>query len=342
MSTHKNYYDILGIPKTATPEEIKKAYKKLVKEHHPDKGGDAEKFKEIAQSYEILSNPEKKAQFDNYGSVGNNQSFRDMHDMFNQAFGFGSRQRPTPRGEHIEYVLKLTLEEIQNGATKKIVYQKGYKCKPCDGNGSKEGKNIKPCGACHGTGVQNIHVRGFIIEQQCSHCGGNGKFIVSKCPDCKGNGLKYSDNTIEINVPCGVYGGWRTIIDGGGNESLENGGIPGKLVIDIEELSHRQFIRDGDDLIYRLNMPFPDLVLGKKVIVPKLNGEISFNVPTYTKVGEIFRLKELGMKSLARRSGTGDLLIIVGISIPSVINDEEKKILEELRQSCNFMTTENV
>jgi len=338
----KDYYEVLGIAKTASKDEIKKAYRKLAVKYHPDKNPDdkeaEEIFKEAAEAYEHLSDETKKAHYDTYGhsKSGQNQA-DDIREQFRSAFhGFG-RGEVLYRGEDIHYGIKLTLEEIQKGARKTLKYSKHIRCVFCSGNGSKFGKSFSNCSMCGGAGEIHHIVGSFRIPTICNHCDGHGKFITEKCDQCNGSGAADQDMEVNVNIPAGVFADWKSGLPGYGHDCLETKGIPGNLIITIQEEPHQHFERQGNNLIYRLRLSFPDIVLGKKVRVPTLDTEVAFDVPPHTTSDKIFRLKGRGLPSIRQGEALGDLLVEVSIEVPDKITEEEKKLLEQLQKSCNFI-----
>ncbi len=346
----KNYYDILEVSKTSTQDEIKKSYRRLSKLYHPDKAGAEdkeaeEKFKEIGEAYEVLSNEEKRRNYDTYGDPKgpkyNEESFSDLRNQYRDAFSTFGHGRGIVRGSSIPYFLLLTLEEIKNGAKKRIKYKKNIVCNSCYGNGSKFGKSIVNCSLCSGSGMSYQQLGPMRIERTCHHCGGNGKFITEACDSCQTSGMVTKDMEMEIDMPAGVADGWKSRIVGYGNDALtENvgGGIPGDLIIIVQEAKHKLFERQEDDIIYKLDLTFPNIILGTKVEVPTLDTPVSFNIPPNTSLGKIFRLKGRGIPSFVNKEFIGDLLVVVGATVPEQITDEEKEILEKLRKSDNFIS----
>lgn len=337
----RDFYEVLGVERTATQEEIKKAFRKLSKTYHPDKNPDdkesEDKFKEVAEAYEHLSNSEKKTYYDTYGHSKSGQHQNDdIREQFHSAFhGFG-RGEVIYRGEDITYVITLSLEEIQKGAHRTLKYSKDIKCSFCSGNGSKFGTSVTNCSMCGGTGELYHVMGGFRIPTLCRHCDGHGKFITEKCDQCHGSGAKEQEMEVNVNIPAGVFSGWKSGLPGYGNDSMEPKGIPGNLIIIIEEEPHKHFERQENNLLYRLQLPFPDLILGKKVKVPTIDTEVAFDIPPHTSSGKIFRLKGRGLPSIRQSGLVGDLLVEVGIEMPDKITEVEKKLLQELQKSCNF------
>lgn len=341
----KDYYKILEVERTASQEQIKKAYRKLAVKYHPDKNpGDKaaeDKFKEVAEAYEILSDETKKANFDKYGdSKGPAGSasggFDDLKQQYREAFS--SFRSTVARGESLPVYVMLTLEEIKTGIKKTLKYKKNVLCTSCGGNGSKYGKSLTNCPLCLGAGALYSRIGSMTMGRTCHHCGGEGVFITEECDQCHTVGMIPKDMELDITIPAGVYDGWKSKLNGYGHDSYEVNGIPGDLWIIIQQEPHKHFERNGDDLIYKLSLSFPDIALGVKVEVPILNGLVNFDVPPNTPSGKIFRLKERGMPSSENKGHIGDLLVVVSVHVPDTISDEEKKILEKLRKSSNFVS----
>lgn len=336
----KNYYEILGVSNTASADEIKKSYRKLANQYHPDKtAGDValeEKFKEIAEAYEVLSNEDKRKKYDAKLSGAVDDGFDDLRNQFRDAFG-AFRQRP-PKGGSIGVVVEMTLEEILTGAKKIVNFNRNITCKSCSGNGSKFGKSFTNCAICLGSGKTYQQLGNFRIERTCHHCGGYGKFITEECNDCKGAGINSKNVVLEIDVPAGVFSGWKMAIPSYGHEHVSAAGLPGDLIIVIEEKHHAHFERNGYDLIYRMPLSFPDIILGTKVEIPTLDSKVAFDIPENTKPGKIFRLKGRGLPSIEQPGYVGDLLVMALADVPEEITPEEKKVLEKLKKSHNFIS----
>lgn len=342
----KNYYDILGIKKEASEAEVKKAYKKLAKSHHPDVGGDEAKFKEVVEAYEILSDKDKRHNYDTYGDPKGQApggfgggSHDDILRHFRSAFGggFGGQQMQY-QGGNIALVVRLTLEEIQKGANKELVYSKECRCSSCNGNGSKDGTNLANCTMCGGAGRVQANVPGTPWQaiQTCGNCGGRGKKPTINCEVCYGNGLVEKEVKVGVFFPAGVFGGWGSVLRGHGHECELENSVPGNLHIQIEELAHTVFTREGDNIVYKLKIGFPDLILGKNVIIPTLEKNITFDVPPCSEVDNVFKIQGRGLGSLQFKGVFGDLLVKLDVKTPDTITEEEKKMLQELQKSSNF------
>lgn len=334
----KNYYEILGVSNTATTDEIKKSYRKLALQYHPDKtAGDValeEKFKEIAEAYEVLSDEEKRKRYDAKLSGGFDDGFEDIRSQFRDAFGTFAKQ--PPKGAGIGVVVEMTLEEIYKGAKKIISFNRNVVCKSCSGNGSKFGKSFTNCGICLGSGRVYQLLGNFRIERTCHHCGGHGKFITEECSDCGGAGVNSNNVVLEVDIPAGVFSGWKMAIPNYGHDHYSAKGAPGDLVIAVHEKPHEHFEKNGFDLLYKMYLSFPEIVLGVKVEIPTIDSKVAFDVPENTPPGKIFRIKGRGLPSISQPGYYGDLLVMALVDTPKEITPEEKKILEKLKKSSNF------
>ncbi len=361
----KDFYEVLGVSRNATPEEIKKAYRQKALKYHPDKnpGDDSAEgqFKEAAEAYEILSNPEKKARYDQYGhaGLGNNfgagggaggfggMSMEDIFSQFGDIFGggfggfggsYGRSARRVNKGSNLRIKVKLTLEEILHGVEKKVKVNKYVTCKVCSGTGAKGGGAFKTCTTCNGSGQVTRVTNTFLGQMQttttCPQCGGEGQIITDKCTTCYGNGIVKEEEVISINIPSGVAEGMQLSLSGKGNAAAR-GGIPGDLIVLIEEVAHEKLIRDGSNLLYDHHISFPQAVLGTTIEVPTLEGKARIKIDAGTQAGKVLRLKGKGLPSV-NGYGRGDLLVNINIWTPKKVSDEEKKILEELMDSENF------
>ncbi|HET9826214.1 MAG TPA: molecular chaperone DnaJ, partial [Chitinophagaceae bacterium] len=323
--TKRDYYEVLGVGKNATADEIKKAYRKVAMQYHPDRNpGDKaaeEKFKEAAEAYEILSDADKKSQYDRYGHAGVSSNGRgrygaggmNMDDIFSQfgdifgddIFGnfFGGQRTRSGqrargvRGSNLRIKLKLTYEEIAKGVTKNIKVKKYVPCQTCHGSGAKDKGSVQACGTCGGSGQVRRVTNTFLGQMQtvttCPTCNGEGTVITAKCGTCKGEGRMYAEETVTIDVPAGVQEGMQLNIGGRGNAG-ERGGAPGDLIILIEEESHKELQRDGLNVIYDLHISFTDAVFGTQIEVPTIDGRAKIKIPPGTQSGKIFRLKGKG------------------------------------------------
>lgn len=363
----RDYYEVLEISKNATEAEIKKAYRQKALKYHPDKNpGDneaEEKFKEAAEAYEVLSNPEKKARYDRYGHAGLGNGggygggygggmsmddiFSQFGDIFGSAFGGGfgggfggstSRGRRVNKGSNLRIKVKLTLEEILKGVEKKIKVSKYISCKSCNGSGAKNGSSYRTCSTCNGSGrvtrVTNTFLGQMQTTSSCPSCGGEGQIITEKCTTCYGNGIVKDEEVITINIPAGVGEGMQMSMSGKGNAAAR-GGIPGDLIILIEEIKHEYLIRDGNNLLYDHYISFPDAALGTTIEVPTLEGKARIKIEPGTQSSKVLRLKGKGLPSV-NAYGRGDLLVNINVWTPRNISKEEKRILEKLADSDSF------
>lgn len=362
----RDYYEILGVSKTASADEIKKAYRKVAMQFHPDRNpGDKsaeEKFKEAAEAYEILSDADKKAQYDRYGHAGvsgNGRGFSgggmNMEDIFSQFgdvfgedlfgsfFGGGSSRGRTSRskgvrGSNLRIKVKLTFEEIAKGVTKNIKVKKHVVCNTCGGSGAKDKSSVQNCATCGGTGQVRRVTNTFIGQMQtvttCPTCNGEGTTITAKCGSCKGEGRVYGEEALSIDIPAGVQEGMQLNLSGKGNAG-ERGGIPGDLIILIEEEPHKELQRDGMNVAYDLHISFTDAVFGTQLEVPTIDGRAKIKIPPGTQSGKIFRLKGKGFPAVNSYQ-KGDQLIHVNVWTPQNVNAEEKAMLEKLAHSNNF------
>ncbi len=365
----RDYYEILGLNKNATQEEIKKSYRKMAMQYHPDRNPGnkeaEEKFKEAAEAYEVLSNDDKRAKYDKYGHNGLrggqdfhgfnnvNDIFSHFSDIFGGSFGGssifddffgggssrGSRQRSTGTpGSDLKVTLKLTLEEIAAGTTKKVKIKKYNKCETCGGSGAKSSNAFKTCSVCNGTGeirqVSKSIFGQFVNIAPCNNCNGTGKVISDPCPTCSGDGRVHSESTIKINVPAGVYDNSYMTLRGEGN-SGKNGGPSGDIIVIFEELPHEFFTRDGDNVIYELFLSYPDIVLGTEVEVPTLNGKAKLKIDAGTPAGKFLKMREKGIQHL-NSHGAGDQLVKINIHVPKNVNSKEKEVLKELQKFPNM------
>lgn len=362
----RDYYEILEISKDASADEIKKAYRKKALKFHPDRNpGDDEaekKFKEAAEAYEVLRDPDKRSRYDQFGHAGVKNGAAagggfgggmSMDDIFSQfgdifeEFGFGGgfgrsqggrRSRRVNRGTNLRVKVKLSLEEIVNGVNKKIKVNKYIPCDSCQGTGAKDGSSYSTCSTCNGMGQVTQVTNTFLGQMQttstCPSCGGEGKTISQKCPKCAGNGIVKGEEVISIDIPAGVEDGMQLSVSGKGNAAAR-GGIPGDLIIMVEQKEHEHFTRDGNNILYNLYISFPEAVLGTSIDVPTINSKARINVDPGTQPGRILRLRNKGIPRL-QGSARGDQLINVNIWTPQEVSKEEKEMLEKLKDSDNF------
>jgi molecular chaperone DnaJ len=370
MATKRDFYEILGVSKSASADEIKKAYRKTAMQYHPDRNpGDKaaeEKFKEAAEAYEVLSDADKKAKYDRYGhaafgpgmggggSYGGGMDMNDIFsqfgdifgdDMFGSFFGGGGGRRGGgtsrargQRGSNLRIKLKLNYEEIAKGVTKNVKVKKHVVCTTCAGSGAKDKNSVQTCSTCNGSGQVRKVTSTFLGQMQtvttCPACSGEGTTVTAKCGSCKGEGRVYGEETISIDIPAGVQEGMQLSMGGKGNAG-ERGGASGDLIIQIEEEAHEFLHRDGLNVAYDLHISFPDAVFGTQVEVPTIDGRAKIKIPAGTQGGKIFRLKGKGFPEV-QGYGRGDQLINVNIWTPQNVSSEEKAALEKLSASNNF------
>lgn len=367
MANKRDYYEILGVSKSSSAEEIKKAYRKVAMQYHPDRNpGDKaaeEKFKEAAEAYEVLSDADKKAQYDRYGHAGMSGNGRggfsgggmNMEDIFSQfgdvfgndffgnmfgggqQRGGGGRSRGT-RGSNLRVKLKLSFEEIAKGVTKNIKVKKYVGCNTCGGSGAKDKGSVQTCGTCGGSGqvrrVQNTFLGQMQTVTTCPTCNGEGTTVTAKCTSCKGEGRVYGEETVSLDIPAGVQEGMQMNVSGKGNAG-ERGGPAGDLIILIEEEPHKELHRDGLNVAYDLHISFTDAVFGTQAEVPTIDGRAKIKIPAGTQSGKILRLKGKGFPAVNSYE-KGDQLIHINIWTPQHVSNEEKAMLEKMSQSPNF------
>ncbi len=356
MSEKRDYYEVMGVPKNASEDEIKKAYRKLAKQYHPDlnpgdKTAEA-KFKELNEAYEVLSDPDKKARYDQFGHAGVDPNFGggagggspfqgdfDFGDIFSSVFGggfggFGGRQQnpnAPRRGSDCEAYLEITFEEAAKGCKKSVSYNRVEDCPDCHGSGAKKGTAPVTCSACGGTGRVRVNQRtpfGVVQTQRsCDKCKGKGKIIESPCKSCGGSGKQRRQKTLEINVPAGVADDQLLKVTGQGNAGM-NGGPAGDLLLSIRVKSHPIFDRRGNDIWCELPITFTQAALGADVTVPTLDGDVTYYVHEGTQPGDVFKLKNRGVENLNGR-GRGDQFVRVTIEVPKNLSKEQKELLEK-------------
>ena len=361
----RDYYEVLGVAKGAAADEIKKSYRKIALQFHPDRNPgnkeSEEKFKEAAEAYDTLSNPDKRAQYDRFGHAGGNngfggqggpggmrmedifQNFGDIfgnNDMFGGMFGGqgGGGRRQGSRGANLRIKLKMDFGEIANGANKKIKVKKHISCQHCNGSGAKDKNSVQTCGTCAGSGQVRRVTNTFLGQMQtvttCPTCNGEGSTITQKCGNCKGEGRVYGEETLSLDIPAGVQDGMQLSMSGKGNAG-ERGGPPGDLLLLVEEEKHEHLTRHDLDVVYQLHVSFPEAVLGMQAEVPTIDGKAKIKIPAGTQSGRIFRLKGKGFPSFQSYE-KGDELIEVNVWSPQTLSHEEKELMEKLKNSPNF------
>lgn len=363
MATKRDYYEILGVGKNADAEELKKAYRKLAIKYHPDKNQDdpgaEEKFKEAAEAYEVLSNPDKRKRYDQYGHQGVGANYgsggmgmEDIFSNFSDIFGGGSpfesffnsgnRQsnqgRRMRKGSDLRIKLKMTLQEIAEGAEKKIKVKRHVSCQTCSGSGAKNGSSLKTCSNCNGSGqirkVMNTMLGQMVSASTCPVCEGEGRIVESKCDTCHGDGRVLEEDLISVRIPAGVEEGMQLSMNGKGNVP-PRGGIAGNLLIEIEEIEDEFLQRDGRNVIFDLHINFVDAALGTSVEVPTLDGKAKLKIEPGTQSGKVLRLKGKGIKDIDGYE-KGDQLVHINIWTPQNLTKQERELLEKLRSSQNF------
>jgi molecular chaperone DnaJ len=363
----RDFYEVLEVSKTASKEEIKKAYRKKAIQYHPDKNpGDKaaeEKFKEAAEAYEVLSDDNKKARYDQFGHAGmgsqSGGAYSDggmtMDDIFSHfgdifgdmgggsfrfsSFGGGGRQgQRMNKGSNLRVKVRLSLEEIVNGVEKKLKLKKYVACKSCGGSGAEGRSGFSTCSTCNGTGqvtrIANTILGRMQTASACNACGGSGKIITKKCTSCYGEGIVQDEEVVTIPIPAGVAEGLQLNVSGKGN-AARRGGINGDLIVVIEEEPHQELIRDGNDLIYPLFISIPDAITGANVEIPTVSGKAKIKIDPGTQPGKVLRLRGKGIPEI-NGYGNGDLLVTVNVWIPQNTTKEERAILENLNESKNF------
>lgn len=362
----RDYYEVLGVDKNASEDEIKKAYRKIAIKYHPDRNPDdpkaEEKFKEAAEAYSVLNDAQKRQQYDQFGFDGPGGGFGgfgdgagfsmdDIFSMFGDVFGGGagfggfgsggSRQAPKYRGADLRLKVKLSLQEVATGVTKKFKVRKDVVCNHCHGTGAERGSSSETCPNCHGSGVEirtQQSIFGMMQTQTTCHvCGGEGKVIKNKCIHCHGDGVVKGEEVVEINIPAGVAEGMVVNVPGKGNAGKRNG-ITGNIQVYIEEEDNDTFIRDGQNVIYNLLLDFPTAVLGGQVDIPTIDGtNVKIKIEPGTQPGKTLRLRGKGLPAVqGYGNGTGDLIVQISIYVPTELSKSEKEAIEEFRNSDNF------
>ena len=376
----RDYYEVLGVEKSASEAEIKKAYRKLAIQYHPDKYATKpeaeqkeaeEKFKEAAEAYSVLSDKDKRARYDQFGHAGmsgaaggaggfgQGMSMDDIFSMFGDIFGSGGgfggfsgfggfgggggrAQQRKFRGSDLRVKVKMSLKDISTGVEKKFKLKKYVTCEHCHGTGAEGDSGTETCPNCHGTGSvtrTQQSIFGMMQTQSvCPNCNGEGKIIKNKCKHCSGEGIVYGEEVVEVKIPAGVAEGMQLSVSGKGNAGKRNG-IPGDLLVVVEEESHPDLIRDENDLIYNLLLSVPTAALGGTVEIPTIDGKVKVKIDPGTQPGKVLRLRGKGLPSVnsyGYSNGTGDLLVNISVYIPEHLNKDEKQALEKMQDSDNF------
>ncbi len=358
----RDYYEILNVNRDADQNEIKKAYRSLAMQYHPDKNPGnkeaEEKFKELSEAYAVLSDPQKRRQYDQFGKAGMRGGstggfggyeggYVDPFDIFREVFGggfgdifgmgggsAGRRRSAAKKGADLQIRLKLTLEEIATGVEKTIKIKKHVRCNTCDGSGASPGTSFVTCPVCHGRGEVAYRQGFFTVTQTCQNCGGEGKTIDKPCTDCKGEGRVRGEDTLQVNIPAGVAEGQYLTLRGSGNVGPK-GGPTGDVLVIIEEEKHESFERHGDDVVYNLHIGFTQVALGDDIEVPTLSGKAKIHIAPGTQSGKILRMKGKGLPHL-NSHGAGDQLIRVMVYTPTKLSAREKDLLKELAEQENM------
>jgi molecular chaperone DnaJ len=368
----RDYYEILGVSRTASPDEIKKSYRQMAMKYHPDRNPGnkeaEEMFKEAAEAYEVLGDQDKRRRYDQFGHEGmrgtNYREFHDVNDVFStfsdifggglgggifdEVFGGASRGRRSGRAHHgtpgadLKAKLPLTLEEISTGVEKKLKIKKQKKCDVCSGSGAKAGTGSSSCPQCEGTGelrqVSRSMFGQFVNITTCPTCGGEGRIVREPCTNCHGEGRLSGETTIKVSVPAGVSEGNYIPLQGQGNAG-QRGGPPGDLIVLIEEQPHQYFSRSGDDIIYDLNIGFPMAALGGEIEIPTLTGKAKLTIDAGTPPGRMLRMRERGLPHL-NGYGRGDQLVRISIWVPEKLSPKEKELLKQLGATEHIVPSE--
>lgn len=367
MAGKKDYYEVLGVDRNASADEIKKAYRKMAIKYHPDKNPGnkeaEEKFKEAAEAYSVLSDADKKARYDQFGHAGVEGAgpdfsggFGNLNDILNDlfggafgggfggfsgfgGFGGGTRQQRVSRGRDIRVRVKLTLEEIASGVEKEISIEKSVPCTECSGKGAKNSSDIKTCPACNGTGevqrVTNSFLGQTITRSTCQQCNGEGKIISNPCRNCSGSGLVRKRETIKVRIPAGVEAGMQLTLQGQGH-AAKNNGINGDLLVVIEEQEHPNLKREGNNLYYTKIISVPEAILGSEAEIPCLDSNYRIKVEPGTQSGKVVRLRGRGLPSVNGYGGIGDMYVKFAVWIPKKLDKEDKALIESLRGKESF------
>ncbi|MCQ2975971.1 MAG: molecular chaperone DnaJ [Bacteroidales bacterium] len=363
MADKRDYYEVLGVAKNATKDELKKAYRQLALKYHPDRNpGDKEaeeKFKEAAEAYEVLSDDQKRQRYDQFGHAGVGGAAgggfnMDMEDIFSHfgdifgGFGFGGgfsgfgggrgRSQRVNKGSTLRVKVKLNLKEIANGVEKKIKVKKYVACPECNGTGAEGNSGFQTCSKCRGAGMITVVKQTFLgtmqTQTQCPDCGGTGKTISKKCHHCNGEGVVIGEEVISINIPAGVTDGMQMTVSGKGN-APRRGGENGDLLVVFEEEQDPELTREENNLIYSLNVSIPDAILGTTVEIPTIDGKVKVKIEAGTQPGRVLRLKGKGLPTYGSY-GRGDLLVLINVWMPKKLSKDEQKIIEGFQKSDSF------
>ena len=370
MAEKRDYYEVLGVERNADADTIKKAYRKAAIKYHPDKNpGDKEaeeKFKEAAEAYDVLSNEDKRARYDRFGHAGMGGAagggagfggfgggfsmediFEQFGDIFGGAFGGGrshSHSQRVRRGSDIRVTVKLTLQEVAEGVTKKLKINKTVACDKCGGTGAKDSSSYETCSTCHGSGyvvtVQNSFFGRMQTQSVCPTCQGTGRVIKEHCDKCHGEGVEKGSEVIEIKIPAGVADGMMLTVRGKGN-AARHGGQNGDLLVVIEEEYNPQLVRDGNDLVHNMNITVTTAILGGEVEVPTIDGKARIKIAPGTHAGKVLRLRGKGLPNV-NGYGRGDIMVVVDITIPDELTSDERDLVEKLAEKPHFRRAEEV